>query len=47
MCCFCLKQNTVSGMSTNESRVQITSYLVAEMHLISLGLKVNLTYEWL
>jgi len=43
-CCFSFKQNTVSGMNTNESKVQVINYLVTEVHPVSLILKVNLSY---
>lgn len=36
----------VSGMRTNDRKVQVINYLVSELHMLSVILKVNLTYEF-
>lgn len=34
------------GVRTNESKVQVLNYLVTELHMFSVILKVNLTYKF-
>lgn len=34
------------GVRTNESKVQVLNYLVTELHMFSVILKVNLIYKF-